>query len=91
MKVLIFTFCSHQKLKYNYNKNTKVYVSKNEKKVSNVKLKYLLTWQLQHFSSKNELNKTFFFICPYVTCVMKLVDMKCKMNNSLARNYQSEL
>ena len=27
-----FTFCSHQKLKYNYNKNTKVYVSKNEKK-----------------------------------------------------------
>ena len=61
MKVLIFTFCSHQKLKYNYNKNTKVYVSKNEKKISNVKLKYLLTWQLQHFSSKNELNKTFFF------------------------------
>ena len=67
MKVLIFTFCSHQKLKYNYNKNTKntkVYVSKNEKKISNVKLKYLLTWQLQHFSSKNELNKTFFLFVP---------------------------
>ena len=37
------------------------------KKKSNVKLKYLLTWQLQHFSSKNEINKTFFFVCPYVT------------------------
>ena len=61
------------------------------KKKSNVKLKYLLNWQLQQFSSKNELNKTFFFVGPYVTCVMKLVDMKCKMNNSLAMNYQSEL
>ena len=34
---------------------------KMKKKISNVKLKYLLTWQLQHFSFKNELNKTFFF------------------------------
>ena len=59
MKILIFTFCNHQKLKYNYNKNT-IYESKNEKKkklyiyMSNVNL----TWQLQYFSSKNEFNKT---------------------------------
>ena len=90
MKVLIITFCSHQKLKYII-KIQKYMSVKMKKKKSNVKLKYLLTWQLQHFSSKNELNKTFFLVCPYVTCVMKLVDMKCKMNNSLARNYQSEL
>ena len=57
---------------------------KMKKKISNVKLKYLLTWQLQHFSSKNELNKTFLFVCPYVICVMKLVDMKCKMNKEVA-------
>ena len=37
---------------------------KMEKKIPNVKLKYLLTWQLQHFSSKNELNKTFFLFVP---------------------------
>ena len=64
MKILIFTFCNHQKLKYNYTKNT-IYESKNEKKkeknyiyiyiyMSNVNL----TWQLQYFSSKNEFNKT---------------------------------
>ena len=66
MKVLIFTFCSHQKRKYNYNKNTKVYMSvkMKKKKKSNVKLKYLLTWQLQNFSPKNELNKTFFLLVP---------------------------
>ena len=62
MKVLIFTFCSHQKLKYNYNKTTKVYMSVKMKKKSNVKLKYLLTWQLQHFSSKNE-QQNIFFVC----------------------------
>ena len=62
MKILIFTFCNHQKLKYNYNKNP-IYESKNEKKkekeknyMSNVNL----TWQVpvQYFSSKNEFNKT---------------------------------
>ena len=29
MKILIITFCNHQKLKYNYNKNT-IHESKNE-------------------------------------------------------------
>ena len=67
MKILIFTFCNHQKLKYNYNKNT-IYESKNEKKKEKKKKKkkkkiiYMsnvnLTWQLQYFSSKNEFNKT---------------------------------
>ena len=65
MKILIFTFRNHQKLKYNYGKNTK-YESKNEKKKEKKKRKKLyiymsnvnLTWQLQYFSSKNEFNKT---------------------------------
>ena len=62
MKILIFTFCNHQKLKYNYNKNT-IYESKNEKKKKKKKkIIYMsnvnLTWQLQYFSSKNEFNKT---------------------------------
>ena len=63
MKILIFTFCNHQKLKYNYNKNT-IYESKNEKKKKKKKKKIIymsnvnLTWQLQYFSSKNEFNKT---------------------------------
>ena len=65
MKILIFTFCNHQKLKYNYNKNT-IYESKNEKKKRKKKKKKIiyimsnvnLTWQLQYFSSKNEFNKT---------------------------------
>ena len=62
MKILIFTFCNPQKLKYNYNKNT-IYESKNEKKEKK-KIIYIymsnvnLTWQLQYFSSKNEFNKT---------------------------------
>ena len=66
MKVLIFTFCSHQKLKYNYNEIQKYMSVKMKKKISNVKLKYLLTWQLQHFSSKNELYKTFFLSLCYM-------------------------
>ena len=64
MKILIFTFCNHQKLKYNYDKNT-IYESKNEKKKKKKRKKlyiYMsnvnLTWQLQYFSSKNEFNKT---------------------------------
>ena len=65
MKILIFTFCNHQKLKYNYKKNT-IYESKNEKKKKKKKKKIMyiymsnvnLTWQLQYFSSKNEFNKT---------------------------------
>ena len=63
MKILIFTFCNHQKLKYNYTKNT-IYESKNEKKKKKRKKLYIymsnvnLTWQLQYFSSKNEFNKT---------------------------------
>ena len=61
MKILIFTFCNHQKLKYNYNKNT-IYESKNEKKKEKKKKNIMsnvnLTWQLQYFSSKNEFNKT---------------------------------
>ena len=64
MKILIFTFCNHQKLKYNYIKNT-IYESKNKKKKKKKKKKKIiymsnvnLTWQLQYFSSKNEFNKT---------------------------------
>ena len=68
MKILIFTFCSHQKLKYNYDKITIVYMSVKMGKKPNVKLKYLLTWQLQHFSSKNELNKTFFCLSLCYMC-----------------------
>ena len=41
---------------------------KMKKKISNVKLKYLLTWQLQHFSSKKEHNKTFFFLSLCYMC-----------------------
>ena len=40
MKILIFTFCNHQKLKYNSNKNT-IYESKNEKKKRKKKKKII--------------------------------------------------